>query len=718
VWSISALLSEPAKSDDCVVDPRHSDISHVFFTSGSTGRPKGCIATHAALLAYCKAKNVAHEISATDTVLCASAHMFDPHLTDFFSALVAGATFACASRETTFTCLGKLLLVSKATHCLTTPVVLSAITDVESLRGSALRMVALGGELTPKTLAQTFLDVGVRVANTYGVTECVAYQTFREITDTSRADTRAVGDPLPGNTLVCAADPGDDPTVLATSGQLAELWIGGAQVGVGYLNRTELTSERFKHGLYRTGDVVRVCSNGDIILLGRRDDQVKISGQRVDLGEVEHAIRRACGVDEVKCVLTHCKKQLVAYCVGDYAQGHDRVASEAMRFIVSQEVPRHMVPLAFVFLACMPLTATGKVSRVDLCQREIPEALGEGFGIKLGRFGVDVADIWSHELGVKIECGDVEFGLLGGDSLAALRVAQRVKALIVEESNDEHGGVFGESLGIFAPVELMIRPKLNDYIQFIRQGVAIWPKKYDDDGEEEEEVVSSPSYGVMFRVVAAGYENLIPLLVDAGAPVEPKYGSTPLHVACANTRLACVKKLIELGAAVNAIGNRRKTPLLLAASSSACTTDIIQLLVDHGANLNATDEDHQTALHAAARAGTSSSVVLALLEAGDARAAGGKKRSLNMNALDSWGRTALHWASVNGHRNMCKVLLDSGVDANIKDGYGETARDIAERRALCSAQERPKGGRPSTWGDIANLLGGSGTTKHLKKALV
>ena len=88
-----------------------------------------------------------------------------------------------------------------------------------------------------------------------------------------------------------------------------------------------------------------------------------------------------------------------------------------------------------------------------------------------------------------------------------------------------------------------------------------------------------------------------------------------------------------------------------------------------------------------------------------------------MDRVDAWGRTPLHWAAVNGHRAACVALLDAGASAMIKDDAGETPTAAAERRALCSARERPDGARASTWGDIATLLGGSGRTKHLKAQL-
>ena len=723
VFTVEALFRAQQRSATATIAVKADDASHVFFTSGSTGRPKGCVASHAALLSYCEAKNIAHEIDGTSVVYCASSHMFDPHFTDFCSAIVAGCTLTSASREVTFARLGDALRVSSATHCLTTPILLSSVREIPSLK--YLRLVALGGETMSKSLAQAWLDAGVRVANTYGVTECVAYQTFCEIKQASNDDLRTLGDPLPGNTFIFAAEPGDDPTLTAKAGELAELWIGGRQVGNGYLNRPELTSARFKNNLYRTGDIVKVSSDGQHILVGRRDDQVKISGQRVELGEVEDAIRRTCSAftREVKCVLASTTKQLIAYCTGSFTDV-DTVVTAAMRYAVAREIPQHMVPSMFVFLDELPMTSTGKVSRADLSRREV-DVREQGCAIKFGEFGADLARIWSDELGVDVTHGDADFTANGGDSLRALRVVQRVKALIIKEDVDAGGGTFGEALGAFAPIELLQRSRLNDYARFIRGSVEDWPSRYatDSDADEAEATLSDIDIGlhVLIRASAAGHVSLVKLLVDAGVSVDPNSRSTPLHVACANARVECVRALLDSGASVNALGTSRRTPLIFAVSSPMCTSELVKILLGRGAAIGAVDEDKQTVLHAAARVGAASSVIGALLDAQSTSSAKGKASKkalmLNVNALDVWGRTALHWASVNGHRNACKSLLERDVDASIKDVNGETARDIAERRALCSAQERPRGGRPSTWGDIANLLGGSGATKHLKASL-
>jgi len=717
VFDIASLVTSAKRAFDAVsIAPKRDDVSHVFFTSGSTGRPKGCVSTHAALLAYCDAKNMAHEIHRGDLVFCASSHVFDPHFTDFCSSLAAGATLVAAPRELTFTRLGDLLSISGATHCLTTPVLLATVRHVEALGLQRLKLVALGGESMTKALAALWISRGVRVANTYGVTECCAYQTFCEIINPDVEDLRSLGDPLSGNILVFAAEPGDDPLITAKEGQVAELWIGGAQVGTGYLNRPDLTQERFKHGLYRTGDIVRVCA-GVAVLLGRRDDQVKISGQRVELGEIESAIRQACGtcIIDVKCVLNQ-SKQLVAWCTGEFSSTRQRVISEALRFLVAKSVPQFMVPMTFCFIEKMPMTSTGKVSRSELSHREVEIDLG-ACAISHGSFGVDLARIWSEELGVAIEFGDCDFVAMGGDSLTALRVVTRVRALV--NDNDSEGGNFGEALGMFAPFELLKRPALNEYARFIRANMEAWPSKYDDIKvdvcDDAGAVTNDAGFSILYRVAATGHASVARLLVASGVAVEANSGSSPLHVACANAQIACIRTFLELGASANALGAHGRTPLLVAASSSACTREIIRTLVARGAKIDAVDDDKQTALHIAARVGASAAVFDTIIECAESsksksKLAGAK---ITIDSLDRWKRTALHWASVAGHRNACVCLLDHGADANIKDEFGETALDIAERRALCSAQERPVGGRPSTWADIARLLGGGGSTKHL-----
>ena len=226
--------------------------------------------------------------------------------------------------------------------------------------------------------------------------------------------------------------------------------------------------------------------------------------------------------------------------------------------------------------------------------------------------------------------------------------------------------------------------------------------------------------------------------------------STPLHVACGggsrdrDGRAAAA--LLSRGASPRARNRRGQTAFIVAAARGP--NSLLAQILERGGDAGAADDDGQTALHVAARAGAPASVVAAVAAAADgapspitmqknarndnsrgpkansrndksrgemARRYGGGVRSVDRR--DAWGRTPLHWAAVNGHRAACVALLDAGASASAVDDAGETPTAAAERRALCSARERPDGARASTWGDIATLLGGSGRTKHLKAQL-
>ena len=690
-------------------------VSHVYFTSGSTGAPKPCVCTLDNLAAYCFAKNARQGVGPGSVVLLASPLTFDPFLGDAVATLAAaGAALVVPPRSRVFSALGACLRTSGATHVQTTPALWGtlAAAGVGPAELPALRVVALGGEAIPPAMAAEWgggspsaatAAGGVRLLNVYGVTECCVYQACRAVS--GPADRRLLGPPLGGTSLLLraplapASDPGEEPReVLPGSGELAELWLAGPQVGLGYLAPHPPRAgagagggeeeARFRHlgahgWCFRTGDVV-VCSASGLELRGRKDSQVKVRGQRVELGEIEEVLLGGAPelVRQAAAVLHAPDGGLLAlWCVApageeESARGGGDDATAALRSRVLREVaraglPGHMVPARFVFVPELPITASGKVSRRELLRQGLPPVLPPASGAGGGSGGGGrlqdgweelVAEVWAQELGLPeapLELGrGANFGELGGHSLLALQVckslAQRVRegeggsassvSGIVTDA--ETGGEFGELLGALAPVELLARQDLGEYASHLRGAFGPRPAAVLGGGggggeEAEEGAVKVERGGASLLASAAsagclGAVRVLLRLLSSSALTPPPLPAAaagsmgPLHCACAHGHTGCAAALLDAGAGVNQPGPDRAPPLLFAAQRGP--VPLLQLLAGHGARLaDARDDSGLTALHHACRAGAPLKVVSALHELlsspeGAGESAGGAQR--------------------------------------------------------------------------------------------
>eukprot|EP00439_Symbiodinium_sp_Y106_P076651 s689_g15.t2 len=713
------LRSEVAETSDCrppadVVEER---ISHIFFTSGSTGRPKGCMCSFHNLITYCLAKNTIHQVDRSSIVLVASAHTFDPSLGDFFATWVAGATVALAPRAVLQAALGSCLSNTEASHIQTTPGHFAAM---EAIAAPHLRVVALGGELMPQPLLAWAADV--RLLNTYGVTECTVYQAAAVLMP--KSSPRLLGSALPGTRLLLAAGKGDDPTACVEDGsnEHGELWIAGPQVGLGYVRRPDLTSERFRGfpGLgrcFRSGDLA-AARDGGWQLLGRRDGMVKLRGRRVELGEVEEVLLAAAPevISAAAAVLVHPGPRLVLYCVlqGQQPADCEEVSCALLRRLGEDRLPSHMVPSVVIAVASLPMTGTGKVSRRDLAQRALPED-PEGQADLSGGAG-SIAAAWSEVLGVPVRSPRAHFLALGGDSLAALRVCQR----LAKRSANELGS-FGELLPEpLLPAHLLSRPYLVDYLVHLQRSAV---------GADFKEPGSAGSVSTSQALQATGqasYQEILQQAAGVGAlravrnilrqsdVHEPAACiRTPLHAACMNGRDEVVRLLLEARVSPTSADRNGVQPIHLAAQGGS--EEVLTLLITARAKLDATSAEKQTVLHFAARSGAPGAVLNLLMAEPLTRKTRGARASsggsgLKIDAKDGWGRSALHWAVVNGNRTVVLKLLEAGADRNLRDAAGETPLLIAERRAQCRAQDRPQDMGASVFGDIATLLGGSAST--------
>ncbi|MGW0480380.1 amino acid adenylation domain-containing protein [Nonomuraea sp. NPDC003214] len=393
-----------------------SDAAYVIYTSGSTGRPKGVVIEHGNAMALLRheADVYAGELGG---MLFATSVCFDPSVTQMFLPLVCGGTVIVADN---LLALSALPARDEVTTVYGAPSALVALLNEPLPAG--VRMVIAGGEPFTRALAdRIYANPGVRrIVNVYGPTECTVTCTSSEVYRDGE-DEPPIGTAYAGS-LLSVRDAEGRPL---PDGEVGELWVAGPLVGRGYLNRPELTAERFvtdddgvRH--YRTGDLVR-RENGVCHYAGRNDDQVKVAGFRVELGEVQGTLTRYPGVNHA-VVLTRTDardvRRLVAYV--EPAPGQEPAEAE-LRAWMRERLPDYMVPSRIAIMERIPLGPTGKVDRAALPALEFAPELGPYVE---PRDDVErrLAAIVGEVLGVDRVGIHHHFIDLGGHSLAAARI--------------------------------------------------------------------------------------------------------------------------------------------------------------------------------------------------------------------------------------------------------------------------------------------------------
>jgi len=437
---------------DAVATPEA--LAYVLYTSGSTGVPKGVAVTHANVVHYTRAVRQVLGVgpAALDGLHfgLASTLAADLGNTSLYPALLSGGTLHVLSKDVTTDPARFAEYVG--THALDvlkiTPNHFAALSAGKS--GAELaavlprRWLVLGGEALRPALARTLLGAGTcRVLNHYGPTETTVGACTFEATAASLAEVEAfgaqtvpVGRPLADMhayvvpfTVTAGSSLRSEQQPVGVPG---ELLLGGAGVTRGYLKRDDLTAERFVsyngERVYRTGDRARRLPDGTIEFLGRADDQVKVRGYRVELGEIEQSLRAHPGVAQGAVVLRG--DDLVAYAVpkqAGYAVSHsDRPTAERLREWLAAQLPEHMVPNAVVLLDTLPLTPNGKLDKNALPTPDAPAAAADDFVAPRTSTEETVAKIWRDVL-KKERVGVTESFLdLGGHSLLAIRVLGRI----------------------------------------------------------------------------------------------------------------------------------------------------------------------------------------------------------------------------------------------------------------------------------------------------
>jgi amino acid adenylation domain-containing protein len=416
-----------------------SNLAYVMYTSGSTGQPKGAMILHSGLVNYLCWAIETYAVEGMGSVPVHSSIAFDSTVASLYPPLLTGGQIELLPEDVgAQNLLAALRQVKNRSKVVLTSAHLELLNQQlspEEMVGMT-KVLVIAGETLPAERLSKWRDFApaTRLFNEYGPTEatvgCCAYEVQA---GDPRSGPVPIGRPI-ANAQLYVLDPELHPV---PPGVMGELYIGGAGVGHGYLNKPELTSERFLNDpfsgrsgarLYKTGDLVRQRKDGVLEFLGRADHQVKVRGFRIELGEIEVTLAGHPGVQSCTVLAredTPGNKQLVAYLV---ARESESVDAERLKKFLKQLLPDYMVPAYFVFLDFFPLTQNGKIDRKALpapSYKDTPAA--KEFHAPRTETEKRLAAIWMGLLNVESIGIHDNFFDLGGDSLLAIRVILQIR---------------------------------------------------------------------------------------------------------------------------------------------------------------------------------------------------------------------------------------------------------------------------------------------------
>jgi myxalamid-type nonribosomal peptide synthetase MxaA len=412
---------------------RSSDSAYVIYTSGSTGQPKGVEIEHGSLLNCLLGAQKVLEFSAADSLLAITTPAFDISTVELFMPLVAGGILELGEDGLAADAirLAERIDACRPSYVQATPSTWKAVLAA-GWGGAKDLCIGATGEALSRELAEQLISRGHTLWNLYGPTEITVWAAAHQVTSAPGEPVR-IGRPW-ANTQLYILDEQLQPVPI---GAVGELYIGGDGLARGYVRQPELTRERFVASpfrpgerLYRTGDLARYLPNGDIICLGRIDHQAKIHGVRVELEEVEAALRTVPGVRDAVVtawVDRNGDRQLVAHVLAHEASPTAAEIRERLR----ESLPKAMIPLYILFARAFPLTRSGKVDRGALPAPDAAKGAARTVVSPVTATECKVAEIWAKvlRLGATQVGRDDDFMDLGGHSLLMTQLMVAVRRL-------------------------------------------------------------------------------------------------------------------------------------------------------------------------------------------------------------------------------------------------------------------------------------------------
>jgi bacitracin synthase 3 len=409
-----------------------TDLAYVIYTSGSTGRPKGVAIEHRAVVNTMLWRNAFYGISASDINLQIPSFAFDSSVVDIFCVLTVGGTLVVPDEELRLDArhLLELSAARGVTTCIVTPSYYRLLLSELAGAVPTLRSVTLAGEsATPELVARHLTALpGVKLYNEYGPTENAVCSTACLIE--TAEPTVSIGQPI-WNVTVLVIDAGGR---LAPIGVPGEIYLGGAGLARGYLNQDALTAERFVPSpvadacagtMYRTGD--RACwrPDGSLEFLGRLDRQVKVRGVRIELDDIELALRAHPGVRDAAVI---CKPDAAgANYLSAFVEPHTTLTRAELRAHMATAVPSYMIPDAFTVLPELPLNLNGKVDRATLSGIDDTGAPAEAERVPLSPVQAALLGLWAEVLQRNQVALDDNFFTMGGNSLRVMELTSRIR---------------------------------------------------------------------------------------------------------------------------------------------------------------------------------------------------------------------------------------------------------------------------------------------------
>ncbi|MEN8887106.1 MAG: amino acid adenylation domain-containing protein, partial [Winogradskyella sp.] len=421
------IKSSEFSTHKSAVDVSTSNAAYILYTSGSTGKPKGVSISHKNLVNFLYSILDKPGIKQTDKLLSVTTISFDISGLELFAPLLRGATLVLADEASAKDgrLLYDLLEKEQITIMQATPSTWQMILDAGWEQPLPLKALC-GGEALSEKLAHSLLAKVDELWNMYGPTETTIWSAIKQIKSTTTKVT--IGHPI-ANTKIYILN---NQNHLVAPGKLGEIVIGGDGVAKGYWNRLDLTAEKFIDNpfqpgtkLYKTGDLGQLLPTGELICVGRIDDQVKLRGHRIELGEIEQAISTIDAI-EVAVVVVH-KNQLYAYITSSKLEAINKGVVADFKSYLEEYLPTYMIPQKFVLLDELPKTLNGKLDRKVLFETALKASVISNYSPPRSPVEKLISKIWCESLNLEKVDIYTNFFELGGHSLIAVKVMSRLE---------------------------------------------------------------------------------------------------------------------------------------------------------------------------------------------------------------------------------------------------------------------------------------------------